>query len=653
MLERRVTLLGDAVGGARRARPLRPRSAARTRRRRCAALSLVAANYGLPQRNLGTVSRDRPDADGLRDGDRRRARGRAAAVALRRGRLRRAPSQMPRDYYEVLGVGRERRRDRDQEGVPPARARAAPGHQPRRPGRRGEVQGGRRGLRGALRRRPPAPATTRYGHEGLRSGGYAPNFEGFGSVVGPVRGVLRRGRLRHRVRHRARPARAARCRAPTSSSRSRSTSPQAASGETVEVTYEADVRCEHCHGNGAEPGTPIVTCPRCDGTGQLQAVSRTRVRPARAHRGLRRLRRRRARPRAAVQRLRRRGQRRARSARCTSTSRRASPTASASGSAAAATPASAAARPATSTWSCACARTSASCATRRTCTPSSTSPAPLAALGTTDPGADARRATSRWTCRPGTQPGEIIALRGRGLPPLRPRPHRRPARARQRRDPAPPQPRAARPARAARRHARRRRTCARTRACWPSSGARSRDEPRAARPARHPRAERAGRAGARRAAAGAGADGVGGDASRRRARSSTRSTAPPGELPDARRRAGAPPATRSSTSRSTEVADDWDERWKRFYGPVEVAAAGRRLRVRPPWEPPRPTATALEVVIDPGERSAPARTRRRALPRAAARARAGGAAVRLGLRHRRARDRGRAARLRARARRST
>jgi molecular chaperone DnaJ len=50
---------------------------------------------------------------------------------------------------------------------------------------------------------------------------------------------------------------------------------QAAHGDTVEVAYDVDVRCEHCHGNGAEPGTPIVTCPRCHGSGQLQAVSRT------------------------------------------------------------------------------------------------------------------------------------------------------------------------------------------------------------------------------------------------------------------------------------------------------------------------------------------------------------------------------------------
>jgi molecular chaperone DnaJ len=34
--------------------------------------------------------------------------------------------------------------------------------------------------------------------------------------------------------------------------------------------------CEHCRGNGAEPGTPIVTCPTCHGAGQVQRVARTR-----------------------------------------------------------------------------------------------------------------------------------------------------------------------------------------------------------------------------------------------------------------------------------------------------------------------------------------------------------------------------------------
>ena len=50
---------------------------------------------------------------------------------------------------------------------------------------------------------------------------------------------------------------------------------EAARGTNTDVSYEVVDRCERCKGNGAEPGTPIETCPRCQGTGQLRAVSRT------------------------------------------------------------------------------------------------------------------------------------------------------------------------------------------------------------------------------------------------------------------------------------------------------------------------------------------------------------------------------------------
>lgn len=49
----------------------------------------------------------------------------------------------------------------------------------------------------------------------------------------------------------------------------------AATGTSAEVSYDAVVRCESCNGNGAEPGTPIETCERCGGTGQLRAITRT------------------------------------------------------------------------------------------------------------------------------------------------------------------------------------------------------------------------------------------------------------------------------------------------------------------------------------------------------------------------------------------
>jgi ribosomal protein L11 methyltransferase len=68
----------------------------------------------------------------------------------------------------------------------------------------------------------------------------------------------------------------------------------------------------------------------------------------------------------------------------------------------------------------------------------------------------------------------------------------------------------------------------------------------------------------------------------------------PGELPEL-------PALRAAAGGAlveiitTEVADDWADRWREFHRPLVL---GTRLSVRPPWEPPQ--ATALDVVIDPG-----------------------------------------------------
>jgi molecular chaperone DnaJ len=109
----------------------------------------------------------------------------------------------------------------------------------------------------------------RYGHDGLRSGGYAPNFEGFGSIsdlfnaffggaggagfgggFGPAQG----GDVAVAVEIDLL---------------------DAAHGRTLDVSFEAIDGCEHCRSNGAEPGTPIETCQRCGGSGQLQAVTRT------------------------------------------------------------------------------------------------------------------------------------------------------------------------------------------------------------------------------------------------------------------------------------------------------------------------------------------------------------------------------------------
>jgi ribosomal protein L11 methyltransferase len=57
---------------------------------------------------------------------------------------------------------------------------------------------------------------------------------------------------------------------------------------------------------------------------------------------------------------------------------------------------------------------------------------------------------------------------------------------------------------------------------------------------------------------------------------------------------------------SSEVADDWADRWRQFHRPLEVTAGeglatprGTSFWLRPPWEPEKPDA--FEVVIDPGQ----------------------------------------------------
>ncbi|HEX8119775.1 MAG TPA: 50S ribosomal protein L11 methyltransferase [Solirubrobacteraceae bacterium] len=80
----------------------------------------------------------------------------------------------------------------------------------------------------------------------------------------------------------------------------------------------------------------------------------------------------------------------------------------------------------------------------------------------------------------------------------------------------------------------------------------------------------------------------------------------PGELPDLPDlQAAAGDALVEVTT--TEVADDWAERWKAFHRPVQVGP----LRIRPPWEAPVPCTVpgvvpgtvpgTGDIVIDPGQ----------------------------------------------------
>jgi molecular chaperone DnaJ len=181
-----------------------------------------------------------------------------------------------RDYYEVLGVTRDAAEAEIKKAFRRLARELHPDvnkDDPTAEGRFKEAAEAYEVLSDSDRR----ATYDRYGHEGLRSGGYSPNFEGFGSMSdlfealfggglggafgsafsgGAPLGPMQGGDIQAGVEV---------------------TLEEAAHGAPVELSFDAVVRCENCHGNGAEPGTPIETCPKCHGEGQLRTVTRTLI----------------------------------------------------------------------------------------------------------------------------------------------------------------------------------------------------------------------------------------------------------------------------------------------------------------------------------------------------------------------------------------
>lgn len=176
---------------------------------------------------------------------------------------------MPRDPYEVLGV----QRDSSEQQVKKSFRRLARelhpdvnAHDPDAEEKFKEAAEAYEILSDPQRR----ATYDRYGHEGLRSGGYAPNFDAFGSIGDLFDAFFGGGAFGGAFGGASGPVAGGDVGVAAEISLA-----QAATGERVEVSYEVTSRCEHCHGNGAEPGTPIERCSRCGGAGQLQGVTRT------------------------------------------------------------------------------------------------------------------------------------------------------------------------------------------------------------------------------------------------------------------------------------------------------------------------------------------------------------------------------------------
>ena len=113
-----------------------------------------------------------------------------------------------------------------------------------------------------------------YGEEGLRGQGFAPDMDAFGSVSDLFSAFFGGGGFEAAFGGGRRARQGAMQGGDVVVAASIDLA-DAARGTQVDIAYEAATLCPHCRGNGAEPGTPIVDCPRCGGTGQHQRVART------------------------------------------------------------------------------------------------------------------------------------------------------------------------------------------------------------------------------------------------------------------------------------------------------------------------------------------------------------------------------------------
>lgn len=174
---------------------------------------------------------------------------------------------MPSDYYEVLGVDRAASEKEIKKAFRALARELHPDvndHDPEAESKFKQAAEAYEVLSDSERR----ATYDRYGHEGLRSGGWQSQAQGFGSVEDLFQAFFGGGG--GSPFGRSGPAGGADVGVAVELTLS-----EVLTGVERKVSYEAVTACENCHGNGAEPGTPIITCPRCEGAGQLRQVVRT------------------------------------------------------------------------------------------------------------------------------------------------------------------------------------------------------------------------------------------------------------------------------------------------------------------------------------------------------------------------------------------
>jgi molecular chaperone DnaJ len=171
-----------------------------------------------------------------------------------------------RDYYEVLGVSRDASDGEIKKSFRRLARELHPdvnAHDPQAEEKFKEAAEAYEVLSDAERRR----TYDSYGHEGLRSGGWSSQTAGFSSIQDIFSTFFGEGFGGGFSRG---PAAGGDVLAGVEVSLT-----EVLEGTESEISFEAVGVCEHCNGNGAEPGTPIRTCERCEGSGQIQEQMRS------------------------------------------------------------------------------------------------------------------------------------------------------------------------------------------------------------------------------------------------------------------------------------------------------------------------------------------------------------------------------------------
>ena len=175
-------------------------------------------------------------------------------------------STTERDYYELLGVTRDAGPDEIKRAFRRLARELHPdvSEAPDAEERFREVVEAYEVLSNSERR----ALYDRLGHAGLRGGGFRPSTFDLGDLSDLFSAFF--GDDLFGVA-----GRASRGRGADLAARVEIELAEAATGATRDVPFQIAVPCGRCAGNGAEPGTQIGACPTCGGTGRLRQVSRS------------------------------------------------------------------------------------------------------------------------------------------------------------------------------------------------------------------------------------------------------------------------------------------------------------------------------------------------------------------------------------------